>query len=224
MKLIILRSIGMDSLFKEELNKFWKWENSRSIKINQNLLSEGFKKVEWEDDYPYCGVLLNAIEREIEEYSFTLARDSALMILEAMAIDSESELVLEKVCKNLNDEAKFHLATIGVKFSMWQARWQIAELLLMSDVESKKEILIGMILNDSNKYVQRRTLLSLAEMDPKLAIQYAFEKIKDKDEYLRLVSLRIIVKYDSERLGDAIFLLKGDTSNLIKKELIRMGN
>lgn len=204
----------MESKLKYELDKFWEW-----VEITPQEYAKGKVSSKCEDDYPNWSKLHIALEEEIKFYNDNLNNVSANFILETLAIDNESESVKDKLISELNEKAQSHLSFLGLEFYMSNARWQIADFLREVEVSNKKDLLKRMVNEDRDKYVQRRALLTLSSIDPLAAEEYAYQKINDDDEYLKLVSLRILKKRKSKFLYRAVSILQRDPSQLIQNEL-----
>ncbi|MDQ3394541.1 MAG: hypothetical protein M3512_10590 [Bacteroidota bacterium] len=211
-------------MLEKEINLFWKWAKLTPQQYEAGKKPDHIRQNPWHDSYPDWKNMEVAFDKEIVKYNSDLNEMSAQLILEALAIDSESELLLQKIIKNLDNMAQIHLSSEGSRFYMSGARWQIAEFLKEAKVPDKKELLSKMVLNDANKYVQRRALLSLQTVDPFLTEEYAFQKLNDEDEYIRLVSIRILKDLKSKKIDQAKGMLKGDISTLIQKELNQLNN
>jgi HEAT repeat protein len=110
--------------------------------------------------------------------------------LEAMAIDNECEIVLDLI--ENNKEITNIIVKKGYAYCQPETRWQVAELIRRIGGEDSKNILIDMITNDKDKYVQRRALLSLNEISEEDGKKYASTKLDDDDDILKKVSLRIL--------------------------------
>lgn len=206
---------------REELDKFWDWAG---VNIDEYALGINPKKelpVEWESHYPNWDRLQKSFWLEINEYKNDFMQKRENNILEFLGIDNESGLALDVLIEEMDEKEQDRLIKAGCQFKMPQTRWQIAEFLKESNVSNGRELLAKMIIKDEDKYVQRRALLSLSYIDPDLAKKYAYLKIQDEDEYLRLVSLRLLKELKSEKLQAAITILQDDSSPLIKEELTK---
>lgn len=142
-------------------------------------------------------------------------------ILEVLALDHENESLLDFCEKELESTELEWLIRASILFPLYGSRWQMAEVIRRK--KNKGWLKYALILtNDSNKYVQRRALLSLVNLDSDLASKIAFQKLRDQDDMLRLVSARILNETSSELLGDAIWLLENDTYILVRDEVSNM--
>ena len=169
---------------KLELSEFWKWS-----KKTPNEYSKNRGNGEWETEYPNWEKLLitlgQAIHRLNDNYEFKTAE----LLIQGLAIDNESELVLDKIEKELIDKNTFVEQVIDS--NQPQAKWQIAELLGNIKLKNATSFL-KILTEDTNKYVKRRALLSLHKIDKMEAKKTARKYIHDNDEYLKMISTKII--------------------------------
>lgn len=206
-------------ILRKELDRFWNWAGISSGEYANGIVPPKDLPVEWEPHYPNWTRLEKSFRKELGKYQDSLALDLLKNILEFVGIDNESGTALDALIDEFDNTQQSAFSELGYQFTMPQTRWQVAEFLRESNVPNKKELLEEMISVDEDKYVQRRALLSLADIAPKLACEYAYKKLQDEDEYLRLVSLKILKEQSSNWLPEAITLLKEDPSNLIQEEL-----
>lgn len=81
----------------------------------------------------------------------------------------------------------------SLQFPLYNAMWQIAELIGRKNNSNFEKYLL-LFINDKNKYVRRRALLSLARIVPEKAEEIAMLNVNDEDYYLRMVSLKILTQ------------------------------
>ncbi|SHJ97810.1 hypothetical protein SAMN02745163_02976 [Clostridium cavendishii DSM 21758] len=201
--------------FREELDSFWKWEG-----LSSDEYERGEKYFKYEEFYyPNWNGLMQFADRAIEIIK-TVEKSHALanLLLEVIAIDNENEITMEKCEQLLEIDAIRLLSEVAIKFPMYEARWQIAELIGRSDNDNCRRYLLDFV-RDEHKYVQRRALISLSRIYPQKAEDISIEKLTDSDDYLRLVSIRILKELDSKYLPTAAKLLKNDTFKYVKEEL-----
>ncbi|MEM9859818.1 MAG: HEAT repeat domain-containing protein [Bacteroidota bacterium] len=206
-------------MLKEELDKFWKWAGISSEEYANGSTPAKNLPVEWEGHYPNWIQLERSFRDELKRYKKDADSNHLRTILEFVAIDNESGTAQDILLNELDNTQKKTFAKVGYKFYMPQTRWQVAEFLRESDVSNKTTLLEEMISSDRDKYVQRMALLSLTEIAPKLACKNAYEKLGDDDEYMRLVSIRILKVHDPERFPNALKVLSNDPSNLVREEI-----
>jgi hypothetical protein len=200
-----------------ELRKFWSW-----AEMTPKEYSQGSKAGEWEVDYPGWNDLILCFNDAIcliqEGNRETVLSD---LILEVIAVDNEGETLAEQLEEVLDNTALEHIIRQSVSHIQPEARWQIASLIGRKQDPRWKKYLYLFLL-DQDTYVQRKTLLALADIDLREASEIAFDKLKDTDEYMRLVSLRVLEQASSEKVSQAIELLSEDKSELIQAELSRL--
>ena len=210
--------IFIDS-FKKEIDLYWKWSRVSEDKYSKDEWI--IESQEWE--YSNWGQLMNlALKaiRNIENGDF--AKDIAEVMLTVMALDNEDEKLLDECEIILSDKALEYVAQSALEHRQWQARWQVAELLGRKHERIWEKFLLKFI-NDSNKYVQRRALISLSKISPNIAQEIAFDKLIDEDDYLRLVSIRILKQFNSTKLKEAAEILKNDSFIYVQNEINRIG-
>lgn len=198
-----------------ELNKFWKWAGINIIEYEKRGMSEGLEEFMypgWDNliDYTHDAILcLNNGEKSKE-----LLND----ILEVMGLDNENEDILDKCEEILTNQNLEYLIVTGISFTLSHTKWQIAEIIGRKN-NNKWEKYLLLLTNDSNKYVQRRSIISLSKINIKLAEQICYRNLSSDDYMLRLVSLRILNEISSELLDEAITMLSNDSCELIVKEI-----
>lgn len=206
-----------------EISRFWKWfDGGKELYRTENSIAAN--PIKEEHMYPKYEVLIELALKAIKKIEDDGENEElVLMVLEIMGIDNEDEELLDYCTDQINADTLECLIRNGIQFPFYQTRWQIAELVGRKETEGGEVFLIK-LLNDSNKYVQRRALLSLSRLNAKLAEQYSFVFLKDEDYMLRFVSLRILVKMASDSLDSAIALLKNDSCQLILEEIEKIKN
>lgn len=171
---------------REELDKFWIWASMTPIEYSKKNIGG-----EWETEYPYWDGIYRNVELEIKSIENTDNKMHLVEnILEAMAIDNESENIIGVIEENA-DIAPLIIKK-GCCYYQPEARWQIAELIKRLGLSGEINSLIEMIANDEDKYVQRRALLSLNELSPDEAKKCAMSKLNDSDNYLKSISKKIM--------------------------------
>ena len=212
---------SMEDSLRKELDNFWSWAKITQQEYCEGKVPKVAAQAEWEEAYPDWKKLEKFFWKELEQNHDSSDPGFLKNILEFVGIDNESGTALDILIDELDNKQQSAFAELGCKFMMPQTRWQVAEFLRESNVPNKKELLEKMISFDKDKYVQRRALISLVNIDSNLACEYAFHNLTDEDEYLRLVSLKILKEQNSNRLQEAINILKKDPSSLIQKELYK---
>ena len=199
---------------ENELELFWKW-SKMDISDCETKSVDGTLYLRWNELLDLALEAIRLVENG-EKNERLLEK-----ILEIMALDNENEEILDHCETELNTPNLEHLISVGVSYSLPDTRWQIAELIgRKKNIEWKKYLLT--LINDKNKYVQRRALLSLAKIHPDKAAEISYQKLRDEDEMLRVVSLRILEETSSILLSNAIQILKDDLSKQVLEELRRV--
>ncbi|HEY9059916.1 MAG TPA: HEAT repeat domain-containing protein [Pseudobacteroides sp.] len=198
-----------------ELSLFWKWAGISEKQYSEHSWSNEYE--EWE--YPNWDTLICLFFTAVS--ALASGNCSELLVnylLTGMALDNEGETILDECEAKLSDKDIEFLFEIGVKHLPSEARWQVAELIGRKDDKSFKKYLQD-LLDDSNKYVQRRALLSLSRLDAEEAQEIAFKRLKDEDDYIRLVSIRILKEHNSQKLKEAVLILVNDKFEYVQDEL-----
>lgn len=171
---------------KSELEKFWKWAS-----MNHLEYSEMEDKGEWETDYPYWNDIYKSVKHEIERCKAdNISIDIVQDILVSMAIDNECENILS-ILEEYEDLASM-IIKVGANHYQHHARWQVVELIKRLGDRDNIPTLVMMVYSDKDKYVQRRALLALYELDKEEAKRCAKTKLNDEDHYLQKVSHDIL--------------------------------
>ncbi|MBC5992495.1 HEAT repeat domain-containing protein [Pontibacter cellulosilyticus] len=168
-----------------EVARFWDWAG-----MTPEHYSENRGLGEWEADYPNWDDLHKAADEVIDLLNKEFNHDLAQLLVYALAIDNESGTVLQHVQDKL--ESKLRFVRKAIFSDQPQARWQIAELLRNTEVEDREKLLVNLINRDKDKYVIRRALLSLSDVNHAKAVEFAKSFSKDQDPFLKLVSKQII--------------------------------
>ncbi|WP_182298342.1 HEAT repeat domain-containing protein [Cohnella cholangitidis] len=203
----------VNSKLADELRRFWEWFGTDIHEYEAIKTKNGLE----EFMYPHWDELVRLAYRTIEDLEKGEATDVAL-ILEVMALDNEEENILTECVNKLSESRLEIVVKHGTIFPLSNTRWQIAELIGRKQHTTWEKYLLKLI-EDSNKYVQRRALLSLVKIDSKLASELSFQKLDDVDEMMRLNAIRIIKETSSTFLNEALKKLEGDTSQLVLEEV-----
>jgi hypothetical protein len=203
-----------------ELSKFWGWAKISFEEYIANVLPPAARQPEWEGEYPDWSQLEKAATSLITALNNGLVytRDDLRDILTVVAIDNESENLQQFIVVTVTDFKLLRdLVNEAYSFESFHARWQMVETIRESRIDNKVAYLESFIVKDTDKYVQRRALIALSDLDPDLGMRYAKTRINDSDEYMRLASLEILQ-------GDSNYafykdVLKNDPSPLIQQQL-----
>lgn len=200
-------------LLSLQLKNFWDWAN---ISFKDYIANIG--NGEWESNYLSWNEIYESVENIIAFINAnSIDHDYFSIILEAMAIDSESEVVKLICVEKLNKLTD--LIEYGYKHKSAQVRWQICDIISEKTIIEKQDVLKEMVKVEHDKYVLRKILLALYQINQDEAEKIAFQKLTDEDEYVRLVSIRILKDCKSLKLSNAYELLKDDSSELVKNEV-----
>ncbi|OPX44623.1 hypothetical protein CLHUN_16170 [Ruminiclostridium hungatei] len=200
---------------RSELNKFWNWA-SMTKEEYAGLPDYG----DWESGYPSWEELLAVTEdalntlpgiKEKSQYEEMLT-----LILDVAAIDNYTGKVIKRCreiltnCPEFCDTAVVHLLP-GARMQVADLIGEIGDLTLIQYLK--------ILANDKINYVQRSALVALSKIVPEVAEEIAYNKIEDKDEYIRLFSLILLKRISSTKLPTVMEILKNDESQFIQEEL-----
>lgn len=201
-----------------ELDNFWEWAC-----MTREDYSHTPDFGDWETGYPNWDELYSATSDAINliliEKESIKIEELLSLILDAIAIDNNTEIII-KNCQNKLSHCQifYEIATVHMQS---EARRQVAELIgKIGDINYANYL--RYMIDDESKYVQRSALLSLAKIIPAEAEEISFRKLIEKDEYIRLFSLRLLKELDSSKLDKAVEVLKNDDSIFIKQELLEI--
>lgn len=131
------------------LNEFWDWFGYS--KENYAEMSRQFDPGEFM--FPKWSELL-----EVTEVLILLDPEDDQTIddmLTVMALDNESEIVLDDIISYASNELVHRIVERGVSHMQHEARWQIAEILLRRKPENALAVLDALAL-DEDSYVRQR--------------------------------------------------------------------
>lgn len=208
----------MDTL-KQGLKNFWDWSETNI----QSYVQIGWVKDLEPFEYPSWSELIEETKLAILKLVNGISNSEIHNdILTVMALDNESEEILDYLT-TLNIDLLKVVIEAGIEHQLYEARWQIAELLGRKEEEIWSPYL-ELLLKDSHYYVVRRTLISMNKVNPKRAEAIAAVELYSNDEYIRLVSLRILIERKSKFLEQALELLRNDSFEYIKQEIKKYEN
>lgn len=133
------------------LEQFWKWSNKTPEEYATHGMNQN--KGEFEDNFPLFEDLL--------EYSKELVDNNTLDcfliddLITIMALDNESESVLDYIENNSSQEQLQKIIEQGVSHLYSNARWQISELLYRRKPKNFQSYLFK-LSTDKNSYVRKR--------------------------------------------------------------------
>lgn len=137
------------------LNKFWKWAGitPESFADAKPSLDE-YMFPEWERLTELAMESIDA--RDLDD-------DALAFVLTVMALDNETEDILDHIADSADAAYAEALIAKGVHHPMRDARWQTAELIRRRRPADSHELL-NVLLRDSDDYVVRRASNSLESL------------------------------------------------------------
>ncbi|SFT02716.1 HEAT repeat domain-containing protein [Marininema halotolerans] len=196
----------------KEVDGFWNWSGVNMLSV---------ESVSYEVDatlYPDWEKIIELTDRLISSTTHAFLENEITLILTVLGLDNEVEDILSLLEQKISYDNFRLLIGEGVKFPLYHTRWQIAELLGRKDDHSFTEHLI-ILLNDKNKYVERRALNSMARLNSTIASKEAYKRLTDKDEMIRYVSFSILKEDPSVNKDHLYYKMKNETSELILNEM-----
>ena len=138
-------------MIKALLSEFWKWANVSfdEYRTDETVFYKKYHLVIEEFSFPKWNELLQAAKEQISEGS--CSED----VFTVLALDNEREELLDFIEENTTDSQLEALARNAISFPLWNARWQIAEILKRRDTSFSNEYLL-LYQKDPVEYVRRR--------------------------------------------------------------------
>ena len=135
------------------LKQFWKW-----LPVSYEEYSKkGITQIHgnYEDNFPKINELIEHGKKIVDD---NLTSDNDIDdLLTIMGIDNEAEEIMEYIEENSSDEQINRLIYIGINHPLYNARWQVAELLYRRKPQRYAEFL-KILSSDSNMYVRKRAM------------------------------------------------------------------
>ena len=133
------------------LEFFWEWlpipYEEYAIKGTSSI------GVNYEENFPYINELLGYAEMIVKEDITT--DDCVRDLLDIMAIENESESILELIEEKSTEHQLNRIISIGMTHPLYEARWQLVELIYRRKPHGYENYLYKM-LEDSHPYVKKR--------------------------------------------------------------------
>lgn len=169
---------------KIELDNFWNW-----FGMAPNEYPESSSNGEFETEYPGWTKIYLAAEHSIEILNSRYDKELAELLIQSLAIDNECENILEIIKRKLIPISKFYSQVVHSKQD--QARWQLAEILGHKNSDESSNMLVRLINEDPDIYVQRRALLSLRKINLKQAKIESEKFVDSSDSIFKRIALEI---------------------------------
>jgi hypothetical protein len=174
----------MDTSLQEELIKFWKW-----FGMTPDEYSKSSANGELESEYVNWNDIYKASEKTIKSLNIKYDAELTECLIQALAIDNECENILEIIKENLIQIPQFSQQVIDS--SQHHARWQLAKILGHKDKSVSTSILVKLINEDEDLYVQRRALLSLKIVNLAQARLECIQFTESQDPIFKRIALEI---------------------------------
>jgi hypothetical protein len=160
-------------MLKNSINTFWEWsgltpEEYKSTRFSQKIYLSHNNKLsgEWEEEYPEFDKLESVFFDEIRIESNFLNDEFVRNVVYAIAIDNESERLVEHASNILNEINYIKIVNMSLILGFNDAQWQLVTRVPKSRITDKEYILLKFVNNGGNDYVKKRAT-------------YVLEHIKD---------------------------------------------
>ena len=152
--------------FRLELQRFWDWARltpdeykkglpPKNIELIRHINGRKGIPAEWETDYPYYLSLEKAFISFIQ--SDTIKEDDNLeIVLQAIAIDNESERLADYVVKYVSSEIFELLLIKALSTKYIDAQWQLISRIVETNIENKRKYVEMYLNNGETEYVRNR--------------------------------------------------------------------
>lgn len=132
--------------------------------------------------------------QEIQIYRDKGAFDIEMIsqFLVSLAIDSETESVLDLLESHLTKKQLVDIILLGSTHPWGVVRYQIVKMSARGFFENKEAFLYSFLIKETHPYLIRIVLKMICEIDLKLAKKIAVNHIESKDSYLRVLAREII--------------------------------
>ena len=145
------------------LNEFWKWLK----KTPEEYAASGLEYVNncMEFDYPQFEELKKSAIQIVDKN--IMNGEAIYNLLTIMALDNESENILDYLEDNSSNEQLQMIIEIGMTHIQPEARWQLAELIYRRLPRDHINYLLA-LTNDDNAYVKKRAQNCIEQLNIQL--------------------------------------------------------
>ena len=182
-------------ILESEINEIWSWiANDRKCSVDeikqlaktQGIFSDVYESNAGNNIY-------NAVSSTIDKLVDNDINETATaQLLTALAMDSESIVILDLLMSKLSKTQLNNLIVLGLKFDYRDTRWQAIEMLMESTIPGKNVVLYNILKTEKDPYVLRVGLNFLSNLDIQLAKRIAKKNLKSDDDYLRILAQEIL--------------------------------
>lgn len=168
---------------------------------------------EWETGYEDWESLYAASRAMLQSESDSWDSQAKNLLLYVIARDNEVGLVTSL----LNESQAFALASFSTAEGEPDAKWQLAVRLGELPLRDETEKLLLDFAADSNEYVRRRAMMTLADLGCRSAERLVVTAWKTADEYQRMASLHVLERLNSPHLNEYLELASADGREYLAK-------
>ena len=142
------------------LKQFWEWLPIPYEEYAINGISQSNEICE--DSFPFFCELLSYAELIVKQ---GFVDDEHIYdLLTIMGIDNETESVLDFIENEASDYQIQHISSIGITHPLYNARWQLAELICRRK-PTQYSFYLQMLSKDTHPYVKRRARNCIGKME-----------------------------------------------------------
>ena len=135
------------------LKQFWEW-----LPVSyEEYATKGIAQLygSYEDNFPFFSELISYAELIIKKEFVDGEHINDLLTI--MGIDNETEYVLDFIEINSSDYQIQHISSVGITHSLYQVRWQLAELIFRRK-PLQYDYYLQILSKDKHPYVKRRAV------------------------------------------------------------------
>jgi hypothetical protein len=140
------------------------------------------------------------------------------LLLYVIARDNENGLVMGL----LSESQAFALASFSMAEGEPGAKWQLAVRLGKLPIGDETEQLLLDFATDSDEYVRRRAMMTLADLGYKSAERLVVTAWNTGNEYQRMAALHVLERLNSAQLNEYLELASADGREYLAKTVERI--
>ncbi|MBQ9070594.1 MAG: hypothetical protein IJY23_04520 [Clostridia bacterium] len=135
------------------LKQFWLWTGTTPEQYDSKGAHQSYGVDEC--NFPLFSELITYAKHIVDDGLISINEIDDLMTI--MALDNESESVLEYAIENATDLQISSMCEIGINHQLYHARWQLAELICIKKPKNYTHYL-SVLSNDKHPYVRNRAI------------------------------------------------------------------
>lgn len=154
---------------KKKLQEFWIWAQLTPEEYQKGIQPKNpdmYPGAEWEESYPQFQELEKAFIHDISQKENFENKEFITILVQAIAIDNESERLADFAIENLDENAIEKVLDEALDSHLTNAQWQLVSRIPTSSAKNKIKYLQKFLKEGENDYVKERA-------------QYIIENIKE---------------------------------------------